>query len=246
MKSTHTLTLLAVSVLLGACGGGGSGSDSPAVTTPIVVLSVPLGTAMANLVNLNRSGSLTVVGTAGTAGQTVNVTGSGTYSEATTAGSFEGVAGLRKTLSINGTLVGTSGGQTSSAPLNALSDAYYDSNYKPVGLASTGSYCVTASYTAPPVNAQVGLQSDWYGQDCYSSSAKTIKQGTVALKYAVEADSATSVLLKVTTTSRASNGTTVPGISTYRVTSAGAVTRLNDTSTATVTGVAINLTINYQ
>ena len=247
MNSTRALTLLAASALLAACGGGGS--DAPAATPTVVAavpLSVPLGTAMANVVNLARSATMTVAGTAVSGGQTVNVTGSGSYSESTTAGTFEGTVGLRKTLTVNGTLVGTSGGQTSSAPLNSISDAYYDTNYKPLGSTGTASYCVTTSYTAPPASAQVGLQADWYGQDCYTSGAKTTKAGTIALKYAVEADTASSVLLKITSTSKASNGTTIPGTSTYRVTSAGTVTRLNDVSAATVNGVAINLTITYQ
>lgn len=245
MQNIRILALFAVSSLLAACGGGGS--DAPATpTAPAAPLSIPLTTAIANMVNLSRSGALTVVGSASTSGQTVNLTGSGTYSEATTAGSFEGAPALRKTLAVNATLVGTAAGQTASAPLNSSSDTYFDSNYKPLGATATGSYCTTTSYTAPPATGQAGTQGDWYRQDCYASSAKTTKLVTVAVKFEVNADSATSLLLKVTTLASTSNGTTVPATATYRVTSTGTVTPLSNSTAVTVSGVSVNLAITYQ
>ena len=66
------------------------------------------------------------------------------------------------------------------------------------------------------------------------------------MKFEVNADSATSLLLKVTTTASTSNGTTVPATSTYRVTSTGTVTRLSDSTAVTVSGVSVNLAITYQ
>jgi hypothetical protein len=143
-------------------------------------------------------------------------------------------------------LVASSAGQTASAPLVVSADTFFDTGYKPLGSSAPGSYCVVTSYTAPPAVAVAGAQGNWYAQDCYASSAKGTKAGTVTVTYAVEAETATTLLLKVTSTARVSNGTTLPATSNYRVTSAGAITRVSDTTNVSVSGGSVNLAITYQ
>lgn len=233
--TARILSLFALPVLLAACGGGGDGPAEPAA-------GVPLAAAMASQINQNKSGAVTIAGTLSAPGQSANVTGSGTYTETTTAGTFEGIAGPRKHLTLSGTV--TAAGQ--SAPLSSSSDAYYDSSYKPLGSTATGSYCVTTAYTALPATAQAGSSGSWYTQDCYTSSSRQTRIGTGAASYAVEAESATSVLLKLTTRVTDTAGNTLPATSTYRVTSAGVMTRLNDVVSVSMSGATLNLTVTYQ
>jgi hypothetical protein len=144
-------------------------------------------------------------------------------------------------------LVASSAGQTASVPLVVSADTFFDTGYKPLGSSAPGSYCVVTSYTAPPAVAVAGAQGNWYAQDCYASSAKGTRAGTVTVTYAVEAEAetATTLLLKVTSTARVSNGTTLPATSNYRVT-AGAITRVSDTTNVSVSGGSVNLAITYQ
>lgn len=235
--TTRILSLGALAALLAACGGGGD--DGPAQPPA----TIPLAAAMASQISLAKSGSVTITGSLSAPGQqTANVTGTGTYTESTTAGSFEGITGLRKHLTLTGSV--TVSGQ--SAPLSSSSDAFYDSNNKPLGATASGSYCVTTAYTPLAVSAQAGSSGNWYSQDCYSSSAKLAKAATSTVTYAVEADSANSLLLKLTTRVTDTAGNSLPATTTYRVTSAGAATRLTDVSTVSVNGASLNLTVTYQ
>lgn len=230
--NTRILSLFAVSALVVACGGGGD--SSPAQAT-----SIPLATAMANQVNQGKSTSVSIAGTVTASGQTVNVSGSGAYTESTVAATFEGIPGLRKHVEVTGSV--TANGV--SAPLSFASDAYFDSNYKPLGSAAPGAYCVITSYSALPPAAQAGSAGTWFTQDCYTSSAKLSKIGSGTASYSVEADSATTLVVRFTTRVTDSAGNTLPVTASYRVTAGGALTRLTDTVTVSVSGVTVNLTV---
>lgn len=240
MKITRLLSLFALSVVVGACGGGGDGS--PAQPAPPAASGIPLSAAMANLTNQSKSGSVAIAGTVTALGQTVNVSGSGTYTETTSAGSFEGVQGLRKHLELSGQV--TANGQ--SAPLSSSTDAYYDSNYKPLGATGPGSYCVTTSYTALPATVQVGSTGTWFTQDCYTSSAKLSKLGSGSASYSVEADAPGSAVVRFTTRITDTAGNSLPATASYRVTTTGTTTRLTDVATFTLSGASFNLSITYQ
>lgn len=240
MKTTRIPCLLALSALLAACGGGGDGGPAPA-TTPAAT-GIPLATAMANLTNQSKTGSVSITGTVSASGQTVNVSGSGTYTETTTAGSFEGVQGLRKHLELAGTV--SASGQT--APISSSTDAYYDSNYKPLGATGPGSYCLTTSYTALPASVQPGSAGNWFTQDCYTSSAKLAKTGSGTASYSVEADGPGTAVVRFNTRVTDSAGNTIPTTASYRVTSTGATTRLTDVASFSVSGATFNLTVAYQ
>ena len=246
MKSTRCLSLFAISVLVAGCGGGGSDAPAGSVTAPPAVSSVALSAAFANIVNQNLSSPLTVSGSATVSGQTVNVTGSGTLTESTGAGMFEGVTGLRKTTTVNGTVVASLGSNSSSAPLSSTGQEFFDSNYKPLGGTAEGSYCVTTSYVPVPSTSLPSGSRSWYTQDCFASSAKLARLATVAVSYTVEAESSGSYLLKLLSTATAADGVTVPSTRTYRVTPAGAVTRLTDALTVSASGVTFTLTLTYR
>ena len=241
MTRSRILSLFALSALVAACGGGGDGG-SPAQPAPAASTGVPLAAAMSNVINQGRSGTVSIAGTVTAAGQTVTVAGSGTYTESTTAATFEGIAGLRKHIDLSGSV--SASGQT--APLSASTDAYYDSNYKPLGSTAPGTYCVTTAYSGLPASAQAGTSGAWISQDCYTSSAKTSKIGSGTIGYTVEADSANSAIVRFTTRVTDSAGNTLPSTASYRVTTTGTTTRLTDVSTFTVSGAAFNLTISYQ
>ncbi|MFC5499819.1 hypothetical protein ACFPOE_19920 [Caenimonas terrae] len=197
---------------------------------------------MSNMINQSKTGTVSIAGTVTASGQTVSVAGAGTYTETTSAATFEGVAGLRKHVDLSGSV--SANGQT--APLSASTDAYYDSNYKPLGSTSAGAYCVTTAYTSLPANAPAGTSGTWISQDCYASSAKTSKIGSGTVTYTVEADSANSLILRLTTRVTDSAGNVLPSTASYRVTTTGATSRLTDAVTVTVNGASANLTISYQ
>ena len=222
---------------LAGCGGGGGGEppEQP-------VLTIPLTTAIANYVNQTRSSPISIAGTITSGGQSVSVTGSGTASEATGSGNFEGQSALRKSTSVTGTLVANG----VSVPLSDSGQAYFDTNYKPLGGTTALGYCVTVSATALPTTARIGDNGPWYTQDCYPSSSKVAKLGTVTTSYAVEPDSATSVLLRLIGRATDTAGNSIPLLSTFRVTTAGAITRLEETTSFAVGGDSLSLTISYR
>ena len=246
MKTTRCLSLFAISVLVSGCGGGGDGDGAGPATAPPAATSVALSAAFANIVNQNRSSPLTISGSATVSGQTVNMSGSGTLSESTGAGTFEGVTGLRKTTVVNGSLVASIGSNSTSAPLSSTTQEFFDSNYKPLGVTAEGSYCVTTSFVPVPSTSSAAASRAWFTQDCFASSAKLARLATVSVSYSVEAESGGNYLLKLLSTATAADGVTVPSTRTYRVTPAGAVTRLTDVAAFSLSGVTFALTTTYR
>lgn len=243
MKMTRCLSLFAISALVAACGGGGDGAPSG---PPAAALSIPLATAIANFVNQTRSTPFSVSGTATASGLTANVTGSGTMSESTAAATFEGAPAMRKTVAITGTVTANAAGANASAPLSSTADAFFDASNKPLGASGAGGYCVTTSHVPVPASAQVGSTGAWYSQDCYTSNARLSKIGTITVTYAVEPETGTTVLVKLLTSVTNTAGTSVPATSTLRVTSAGAVTRVSESTTVSADGATLTLNIAYQ
>lgn len=239
MKTRRILCLFAVSVFVAACGGGGDGGPAQ---PPAAATAIPLASAMASVINQDRTGSMTIAGTVTASGQTFNVSGSGTYAENTVPGAFEGSQGLKKHIVLSGS-VSVSG---TSAPLTSVSDAYFDASFRPLGSIADGGYCVSTSVTTLPATAQVGASGTWYAQDCFSSSAKLAKVGAGVTTYSVEADGANSALVRISTRVTDTAGNSLPSTATYRVTSSGTVTRLQDTTTVSLNGVTIDLTITHQ
>lgn len=235
-KRTAAVCLVSI---VAACGGGGGGAGGEA-PPPSTSLSVPLATAVANFVNRTQSSPVTVNGSITTGGQTFNVSGSGTVAETSIASTFEGQSALRK----DSTLTGTVNVNGQSAPVSDTTHAFFDTNYRPLGDTSNTSYCVVTSSTPIPAAATVGDNGPWYTETCYANSSKAISLGTASTSYGVEADTASTVLLKIVTQSSSSAGT-VPVTVTFRVGTSGQVTRLQDTTSFSSGGDALTLTVTY-
>jgi hypothetical protein len=224
--------------ILAACGGGGGG-DAPA---PAPSLSVPLATAVANFVNRTQSSPVTVNGSITSGGQTFTLGGSGTLSESTSSSTFEGQAALRKNSTMTGTL--TANGQ--SAPMSDTSQMYFDTNYRPLGDTSDTSYCVVTSATPIPVTAKAGDNGPWYTETCYTNGSKSVSAGTGSISYAVEPDTASTVILKIIAQTSVATGVTLPVTSIFRVDTSGQITRLQDLASFALAGEAFTLTVTYR
>lgn len=222
--------------LLAACGGGGGGGGQQAAVT------IPLSTAIANYVNQSRSSTVSISGSVTGGGQTLPVSGSAIVTESTGPGTFEGQAALRKSMSLSGSVsvLGTS------APFSDSSQAFFDSNYRPLGATGSTSYCVTTASTALPATARVGDSGSWFSQTCYEGSSKLAPTGTSTTAYVIEPDTSTTAVLKLLVTSAATGGPTLTSQSTFRVGGDGSITRLQDKAEFQIDGDSMSLTMTYQ
>jgi hypothetical protein len=216
MKILKLLSATALILLISACGGGGGGSSGPATSTE----TFQIKTAFVNYFNSTGSLPFTVSGTS----SGVSITGSGTLTGSTpVSATFESMPALQKNEAITYTL--TSNGVTATDA--STSSSYVDSNYQPKG-ESNSEYSVVTSTTAIPVTAHVGDSGTWSTANRYTTSAKTSLLGTSTTSYVLEADTASTALLKTISEDKDRSGaTTVTTISTYRITPAGAITRIS-------------------
>lgn len=215
---SRSLALILLFVL-SACGGGGS----PANTGPVASTETfQLRTAYVNYVTETRSLPFKVTGT--TSGY--SVTGSGTATHgALTSGTFESKAAQQKTTTVTGSI--TANGTT--IPLSSSSTSYVDSNYTPLGTVDTG-YTVVNSDAFIPNTARVNDTGILYSTILYKSSTKAVKQGTGTVVYVLEPDTASTALLKIIGTVRSIDNTqTSVSTITFRITTAGAITRISET-----------------
>jgi hypothetical protein len=245
MAIQHRASFIALVVAgaLAGCGGGGGGSSDP-VSAEQNALTVPLTTALANYISQIRHTSASVSGEVTTGGQSFAVSGSAAATESTSADTFEGQSALHKLTAIEGSISVSGIG----APISNWTHTYYDSNYGPLGAASSGSYCVTTSSSPIPATARAGDSGPWYTQSCYSSTLKTTLKGTGTTTYVVEPDTANTLLLKLVSTASAT-GTglkNVPVQSTFRVGRDGAISRVEDTTAINLGVDSLVLTITYR
>lgn len=231
---------LVVAGALAGCGGGGGGDNG--VSAEQSALTVPLFTALANYINQTRSSTASVHGEVTAVGQTFAVTGSVVASESTGPGNFEGQTALRKNTAINGSI--SVSGVT--APFSESAQSYFDSNYRPLGATTSAGYCVTTSSSPIPPTARAGDSGPWYTQSCYTNSSKLVLAGTSTTSYAIEPDTASTVLLKLLGTATDTSGRNVPVQFTFRVSSDGAISRVEDTTTFALGGDSLVLTITYR
>jgi len=204
---------------LSACGGGNNPTNTSSTTS---TETFEFRTAFVNYVTETRSLPFTVTGTSSGYG----VTGSGTATQgALTSASFESQAAQQKTTTVTGSM--TVNGVT--VPLSSSGTAYVDSNYNPLGTIGD-KYVVVTNGTTIPTTAKVNDTGILYSTILYSSSTKAIKLGTETVAYALEPDTASTALLKIIVTERGTNNTqTSIATITFRMTTAGALTRISET-----------------
>jgi hypothetical protein len=209
------------------CGSGG-GTSTPAVVASTNSFSVDA--AFRNNESATRNASINISAIA----NGVTSSGTGTYSEsALSTITFNGVSAQARTTTLNGSVL--VGGQ--SAPFGSTGTTYYDGALLPVGSlvvsptgVSTTSYVTSRNITALPIAAKVGDSGNFVTLDSFSNSAKTVKVSTSTNSWTLSADTSTTALLKLISTS--STGSTVT--ETLRITPAGAATRLQiDTTLST-------------
>lgn len=211
-------TILAVALstaFLAACGGGGGGG-TPAATGPVAsTSSFPLISGYKALVANGLSKSFTVSGTC---------TGSGTKSSsaATTAVTFEGVAGFSATSTLTMSLAGT--GCTPSVAQSSTS--YVDTNYIPRGFNSVGvNYGVYLTPLAIPTSVSVGGTAILGTETLYTNSTKATGNGRIDQSYVIEADTASTAIVNLIAKIYNASGTlTATEQDRYRIDAVGTLT----------------------
>lgn len=229
LKMIKTLAAVGALSLMTACGGGGGGgAAAPVASTD----TFPLTTILANSLQ-SSSNTYTISGTSNGAA----VTGSGTVTRGSvSAGTFEGVAAQQRTTTATGsfTVNGTS------YALNNSATDWFDSNNVPVGESGGTDYVVVTGTPTIPATVRVNDTGTLYTANRYSNSSKSYLRGTVTVTYVVEADTATTALLTLISTEKDNFNTTTSTSSTQvRITPAGALTRIKETSVEGSTSLVI-------
>lgn len=225
---------LALAATLTACGGGGD--NSSIVPTVTSTADFPLHTAWVNHVSGSRSLSFTVSGSV----NGTNVAGSGTGTQSSLVSTtFEGTPALRGSTTQSMTL------NPGNVTIASTSYGYVDSNYNYLGSSSDEEYAVVTSREAIPASAKVNANGIWHTENRYRDISKSVFLGTETTSFSLEPDTAETALLKIIQVQKNAGGTVTGNFSaTYRLTKAGALTRLSETG-FTTTPAAINLTISF-
>jgi len=183
----HALMAMVFTILLAGCGGGGGDSGSSS-SAPVQSVSVPLQTAVANEVNNGITVNFSISGTVGATA----VTGSGTLmDDKAVAAMLNGVSVLKTTETLSGTVIANGAASPFSASRTIFRNpATFAEVLEDLG----GPVVVFPEYTYP-ASVKAGDAATLVTATAFSSSAQTIKTGTVALSYSVAADTATSLLV---------------------------------------------------
>lgn len=215
MKLKAILALAVTSTFLAACGGGGGGDTVATATSPIVsTASFPMQSSYRALVASGYTKSFTISGTC-------SGSGNKSSSPAATPATFEGVAGLSATATFTINFTNCTPASTA-----VTSTAYFDTNYDPRGINSTGvNYGVYLQPLVIPMTVTVGGTGILGTQTLYTSSTKVTPNGRIDLSYVVEADTASSAIVNLIAKMYNSAGTlTATEQDRYRITSSGALT----------------------
>jgi hypothetical protein len=216
MRAFKFVSLCVPVFLLAACGGGGYSSGSAGAG----MLSFPLQGAYSALIAGGFTKSYTVSGTC-----------SGTATETDTAAAggatFEGVGGR---LSVTTTfMTNYSGCALASGTTTSVS--YYDSNYTPLGVNTTGgTYSVFTTPPSFPGSVMVGSTGAIGTITRYTDSSKATVAGHGDFTYIVEADASsmypvyTDIVNLIDKEFDASNTLTSTQQSRYRIAGTGALT----------------------
>jgi hypothetical protein len=215
------LRIFAVGVVttsLLACGGGGGDVGGAAVVASTSTFSI----ANANVDNIKATRSLNWTLSGIVTGITVG--GSGTYADSGLAAStFGGTAAQLKTIRFNGNI----SAQGQSSPYSQTENVYYDSAFKQIGsVGAGGTLYMTTNLNTLPTAAKIGDSGTLATVTGYTDPAKTSQTGSSTVTWALSADTATTAILKVTTTS---NNASSPATSveTLRITPAGVTTKVS-------------------
>jgi len=266
--------LLAISLLifLVGCGGGGGGSSSSSftsntttVTTPTTVttstLTFPLATLFDTYLRTNKFLSATISGTRNSKAVTGNLTDNILFTTGETASlinstnfvantcCFTSFTNLNKIRTIEAVSITTDG---TTIATSITSDFYLTSTNTPFVQNDTTNkiQATIANYSSFPSAVKVGDTGSFYTASVYDYSAvdgSILLCGSQTVTYSIEADTSTSVLLKISYNQSKTNSACVNSLTNtlVRVDSY----RLSQTSlsliSSTVTTASSALTIAY-
>jgi hypothetical protein len=202
------MLLALLAVLVAGCGGGGGGPSVVASTD-----SFPLAAAYVRIYTTASSQRFTVSGNTLDTNKAISGSGTATVSQLTPA-VFESRAVQRRTQTVTGNITV----DNTNSPLAATSYAYLDSNYSYLGSESNDEYKVVVGAFTIPATVKVNGTGTFGTLNRYSNRTKTTLLGTEVYTYVVEADTSTTALLKIITTSKDRNSITESVFtSTYRI-----------------------------
>ncbi len=239
------LSLLLSTLLLVACGGGGGGGAlGPVASSSTFQLKQAYANNFVQTVNQNW----TVSGSAAINGATVELSGNGvTTQSAVTNTNYDGVPALQKSQTASGTLFATSLGQSSNFPFPTTTVTFFVSSaFDPLGSSSGGLFTFATVPVSIPFTARVGDFGNIGTFDTYAFREPPSGPllGRTAFSYALEADTASTAILRITQVGTNPAGAVlVTQYETFRITPEGAITRL--TGSATVPGLS-TATFTYQ
>lgn len=239
------LSLLLSTLLLVACGGGGGGgAPGPVASTS----TFQLKQAYANNFNQTASQTWTVSGTVTTIGATADISGNGVTTQSAVANTtYDGVPAQQKSQTASGTLVATALGQSTSFPFPATTVTnFVNLAFDPIGSSSSGLFTFAAAPALVPFTARVGDSGTIGTFDTYAfqSQPRGPLLSRTAFSYSIEADTASTAILRITQIgTNAAGAVVVTQFETFRITPAGDITRL--TGSATVAGQS-TATFTYQ
>lgn len=225
----HTVLLFSVSVILSACGGGGS--------TAVSVSTFNVKQAFENFIKTSDTKNVSFSGTS----SGLKLTGTG---RATLGGlvpsTFQGVNALLKTSVNTGTL--TDG--KVNIPLSTTSLTYWDSGYNFLGR-SGSDFGVVTKFVPLPTAAKINDTGSFYTITNYPSSAKSYIKDTTTVSFSLAADSEISAIVTLIKETRDTSGKSVSTeIEMYRVTTSGVLTIISETGFQSTPPVG--MTITYQ
>jgi hypothetical protein len=173
--------------LSGCGGGGGGGSTANSGGVVASTQSFPFKSAYTNLINSTATLPYTV--TSGTQSGAGNL-----WQSALSNSIFQSVAVLAKTVTAS-TVMNVNGVST---PFPLTVTYYFDSNYLPVG-STEGADCIKVKGPVNiPSTVKVGDSGLMYSFSRFGSCISVFENRFGTVTYAVEPESATSVLVKLT------------------------------------------------
>ena len=223
----HTVLLFSVSVILSACGGGGS--------TAVSVSTFNVKQAFENFIKTSDTKNVSFSGTS----SGLKLTGTG---RATLGGlvpsTFQGVNAFLKTSVLTGTI--TDGKDV--IPLSTTALTYWDSNYNLLGR-SGSDFSVVTKFVPLPTAAKINDTGSFYTLTNYPSSAKSSIRDTTAVSFSLTADSESSALVTLIKETRDNSGKSVSTESEiYRVTTSGVLTIISETGFQSTPPVVMKIT----
>lgn len=185
-----------------------------ATPTNISTLSFPMQSGYRALVASGLTKSFTISGPC-------SGSGNKSSSPATTAATFEGVAGFSATSTLTLNFSNCTPASTA-----VTSTAYFDTNYDPRGSNTVGvNYGVYLTPIVVPASVTVGGTGTLGTQTLYTNSTKATGNGSVVLSYVVEADTSTTAIVNLIAKIYSAAGTlTATEQDRYRITSTGTLT----------------------